>query len=355
VTLAYVTGAANTTASGPGTITLPSGILGGDMIYIAVSVGAVSESLPVGWTMRVDASPSSTEHVAWYAKEAAGTVGSPSSDVGVAVAITPAVSCKIGVVALIYRDNDLANTINAAPTPTTYSSTGSPTTFAGPNATTTVDGTVVLSIIGNKNSIASAGVYTPPSGYTTRQQAIFATGTGKCDIAVAEIAGGSAGTVAGGTWTVNGTPGSTAVMVVALSPVSTTQWLHPIADITKTNVTGVSDNSTLYTNIDETGTVDLTDYVEFIVTGDYNAKHSTGADPGTKVGWQAKYTLGLDPGTTSTTWTINVYEGTTLRSTWTETVTADPTDITHTITTSDLSAVTTYDNLRVEAILTAAS
>jgi hypothetical protein len=354
-------GLADTSGSGTPSITIPSAVQGGDLMVAACSSAQAGISFPVGWTVLGTIHPPSggsglTCTVAY--KRAAGSLGVSSSEAGSAVTATPnTTGSKSSLAFAAWRGVDATAPILDFGTPIETDSASGSTSFAIPGVTTSVDGAFIITAITDKSSVAT--VFTAPSGYTIRADGTYGTGTGKADALLASKQAGSAGPYGGESWGTGVGPGQVVTWTLALAPVSTTTTLLPVADVTKTNVTGVTDNSTLFTNVARSVT-NLARYVEFLVTGVYRATvTSLGADPGTDSGWVVDYALGLGSGASSTDWTLKVVQGTTVIETWTVTVTADPTELTRTLNPTnvaniDLSSLPA-NTLRLEASMTAAS
>jgi hypothetical protein len=352
-------GLADVSTTGTPSITIPSVVQGGDLMLAMVSSAQATITFPAGWTVLRTINPPSggsgmTVTVAY--RKAAGTVGSPSSDNGSAVTATPGTTgSKTSMTFAAWRGIDATSPIMDFDTIETDSGTGL-TSFATPTVTTSTDNAIIITGYTDKNSVVLT--IGSPTGYTTRASEVPASGTGKCDSVMASKQAGAAGAYGGEAFTTTASPAQIVTWTIALAPLSTTTILKPISDITATNVTGVTDNTNKYANVDET-TTSTGDYVEAIVTGVYRAGLTTVTDPGTTAGWTVEFALGLGSGASSTTWTAKLIQNTTTRETWTETVTADPTEIVHALNPTNVAAITyasgVANDLRLELTLTAAS
>jgi hypothetical protein len=361
VTDSYVasSGLAAVSTTGTPSITIPSVVQGGDLMLALVSSAQASITFPAGWTVIRTLNPpsggSGMTVVAAY-RRAAGTVGSPSSDNGSAVTATPGTTgSKTSMTFAAWRGIDATSPIMDFDTIETDSASGL-TSFATPSVTTSVDNAIIITGYTDKNSVVLT--ITEPSGYALRASEVPASGTGKCDSVMASKQAGAAGAYGGEPFTTTAGPAQVVTWTIAFAPLSTTTILKPISDITKTNVTGITDNTNLYADVDETAT-STADYVEAIVGGVYRCGLTTVTDPGTTSGWAVEFALGLGSGASSTTWTAKFIQNTTTLETWTETVTADPTEISHALNPTNVAGITyssgTANNLRLELTLTAAS
>ena len=332
-----------TVTSGNATITIPATVVQGqDLMLLAVSSSQNGLSVPSGWALVDSTNPTTSgsgETHAIYRKIAAGASGSTSSDANTTVTVTPTggTGSKMAVALIVWRGLDTSNPIHVEAN-TVYSPSAGTTTFTGPSVTTTQDGCDIVSILMDKNSAPPLGA-TVPTGYTSRTSATFSSGSGVSDIVIASKAGGSAGNYGADTWNTTITPAAVTVFTVALTPVSTTQVVRPTSDVTKTNVTGVSDNTNLYANIDE-NVLDLTDWVEMLATGVLTVGLGSVSDPGVDTGWSASYVLGLGAGAASAGWTISLLQGTTVIESWTDTATADNQAKTHNLSSTNIATIT---------------
>jgi hypothetical protein len=140
--------------------------------------------------------------------------------------------------------------------------------------------------------------------------------------------------------------------------VSTTQTIRPMGDITVTNVTGVSDNTNLYNNIDES-VLSTADYEEFISGAVYNCSLTSLTDPGVDTGFSVLSVFGLGTGTTSATFAVALKQSTTTIETWNVTVTADPQTDTHALSSVNVANIVftsgAATNLRLQWTLSSVS
>jgi hypothetical protein len=358
--VSYVTQTSTTVSTGTATITIPSGVQGQDVMFLFVASSQVGLTV-AGWTL-VDsrapsASGSGSTH-AVYRKVAAGSSGSPSSDVGATVNIVPngSTGSRTAVAFVAWRGLDTSNPVHAEDATPSNPGAGV-TAFTGPSVATTVDGCDILTVLMDKNSVPPLGA-TVPSGYTSRSSATFSSGSGVSDVVVASKAGGSSGNYGADTWNASITPAGVTVFTLALTPVSTTQVVRPTSDITKTNVTGVSDNTDLYKNVDE-NVLSLADWVEFLATGVLEVGLASVSDPGVDTGWSVAYVLGLGAGAASMSWTISLKQSTTVIESWTDTNTTDNDAKTHNLSSANIANIVftsgAATNLRLKFVLDTAA
>lgn len=330
------------------TLTLPAGIQDNDGVLAIAGVGDVADvvSTPAGWAQADHTIKGSGFGLGAYVlrKVAVAADGGASMPLGTSDLV------KGTAIALAFSGTDHSNPIHKIQS---LPETASQAMHATPTITTDVDGCWILLVCVHKDS-SSTAAGTTPSGYTPVKVVPRVSATGVISMSVYAKGPVNAGTYGGESVGFDAASASAITYAIALAPVPTTQTLRPASDVTKTNVTGVSDNSTLSNNIDETS-LNTGDYVEFIQGATYEAKLSTGSSPGVTAGWQAAYVLGLGDGATSSTWDVYLMEGTNQRAHWTDTVTADNTAITHTLTSGQAAAITGFTDLRLRFVLTAVS
>jgi hypothetical protein len=358
----FVAGSAATVGTGTLNLTLPAGIQGGDAIFIAIASSQSGVTLPAGWVVvegpHNPASGGSGETFVLYRKQAAGTFGGASSDASSVVAIAPnTTASKSAAVSVVWRGCDQTTPVHLVAYQEYASISSGTTSFASPTVNTTVDECDILQFWLDKNSVIPT--ITKPSAYTARESAVFSSGTGVSDAIAVSKAGGAAGVYGGESWTTTAAPGVVGIITLALAPATTIITLHGVSDHTETAVVGVPDTTNLFNNINE-GMTDTSDYVEFLTSSVYSTDLPTVTDPGTDHGFQVSLALGLGAGASSTDWTIKLIQGTsTVRESWTETVTADPTEIVHDLADATIAAITWTSGvaaiLRLEWTMTAAS
>jgi hypothetical protein len=143
-----------------------------------------------------------------------------------------------------------------------------------------------------------------------------------------------------------------------------TQYARPNTDISKTGWTGVSDNTNLYSNIDESSASEADyNYSTHNAIRTYECKLSGVSDPSSGSGHVVSYriaasdSIGSIPGSgdsgNSLDVAISVYQGTTLIATTTITVPEDPETQTLTLSSGEANAITDYSDLRIRFVTTA--
>jgi hypothetical protein len=345
-------------------IVLPAGLQGGDVIVASVSSLDTTIGAPAGW------GPPEKQQIiggllhATYTKVAAGTVGSGSSEAGTTVTFNVAISGaghKSSVALMAWRGISVSSPVNDSDM-NSYTSGGQ--SFTGPGGSSTVDGVTVVSCFADKDSSNPLNI-TPPAGqgYTQRSAAVFTSGSGKANTVIATKDGGSIGTYgAEAPWTTDAIPGTVSIITLLLAPTSTIQVSRPASDVgTPTGVTGVPTNTagSLYTNLDEPGAANLTDYVEFTLSGDLATNGTAINDPSTTSGFKVGAVLGLGAGTSSATFHYKLMRSSTVVDEWDWTVTVDNTAFTRDIDPSLIAAHVTYSSgtvtLKLDRELTAVS
>jgi hypothetical protein len=332
----------------PFSLTLPSGIQNSDGLLIFAGVGDTADVVPApsGWTLADHSVKGTGLDTGAYVFRKTGV----TADSGASASLGTSDAVKGTAIGLAYSGTDPANQIHAL---NKAIESASASTHVSPTVTTTVDGCFILLATVHKDSSVTALAATP-AGYTLVGSSIRTAGSGVCSMAVYAKGPVSAGTYGGESIGFDAPSSHAVTYTVALAPVSTTQTLRPASDITKTNVTGVTDNTTLSNNIDET-TLNTADYVEFIQGATYETKLSSGSNPGTTAGFQANYVLGLGDGATASTWDVYLMMGATQIAHWTDTVSADNTAVSHTLTSGQAGAITGFTDLRLRFVLTAVS
>lgn len=327
---------------------LPSGIQINDGLLVIAGIGDTVDvvSTPAGWTQADHTVKGTGADTGAYVLRKVGA----TADSGATLSLGSSDAVKGTAIGLAYSGTDHSNPIHKIQSATEASNVAMHT---APTVTTDVDGCWIFLVVIHKDSSVTA-LGTTPSGYSLVKSAIRTTGSGVCSMAVYAKGPVVAGTYGGESLGFDAASVHAIMYTIALLPTATTQTIRPASDITKTNVTGVSDNSTLYTNVDESS-LNTADYVEFIQGAVYETKLSAGSDPGVTTGFQANYVLGLGDGATSSTWDVYLMEGATQRMHWTDTVTSDSTAISHTLTSGQAAAITTYNDLRLRFVLTAVS
>jgi len=332
----------------PFSLTLPSGIQTNDGLLILTGVGDTADVVPApsGWTLADHTIRGTGLNVGGYVFRKAGA----TSDSGASVTLGNSDAVKGTALGLAYSGTDPSNAIHKI---ASLAETVSEATHPTPTVTTTVDGcTILIAVVHKDNSSVAIG--TTPSGYTLVTSSVRVSGNGVCSMAVYSKGPVSPGTYGGESIGFDAATANAVTYTIALAPVTTTQTLRPASDITKTNVTGVSDNTTLSNNIDESS-LNTADYVEFIQGATYETKLAAGTDPGTTAGFQAQYVLGLGDGATTSTWDVYLMMGATQIAHWTDTVTADNTAVSHTLTSGEAGDITAFNDLRLRFVLTAVS
>lgn len=355
--IAYRTGVSGSDPNGALSLTIPSGVggvEGGDLMVITLHISSSTApfSLPSGWSYVPEGTPgvhsTGTSKAAAIYKIAAGTPGSASSDAGTSVNLAAGEVVKQSAVLTAWSGVDQTTPFNGDAVYAGVSG-GLSTTHPVPSIVTTVDGCVILASASFKDSSVSS--ITAPSGYTARQSVVM-TGTGRSHTAQASKDAASAGSYGGENWTTDAAPSIRSMWALAIAPEITTQTIRPASDITKTNVTDEAGGTTdLYTHIDET-TLNVADYVKFIEGATYETKLTTASTPPSGSGLQVAYVLGLGDGATAAQWTTSLYQGATLIASWTDDITADATEVSHTLTSLEFDEISDWSDLRIRWVLT---
>lgn len=338
---------AQATATGPTgamSITVPATVQSGDLLVIIWHTAVASQLVvPAGWTL-VD-----SQHAVGAGSYMTGiwkiaTGGDASSTVN--LNNVAGNNGKLSAALTAWSGVDQTTPLHKI----AFAGITSPTTsHATPTVTTTLDNCEIVTTYCDKDS--SVATVTKPTGYTERAKVLTGI-NGQSISAQASKPGATAGAFGGESWTTDAAPGSAGCYTLALAPAITTQTIRPASDITKTNVTDEAGATTnLYTKIDE-AILNPADYVKFVETGVFETKLSSAATPPGGSGLQVDYVLGLGDGATTSTWDVYLIQNTTQKAHWTDTVTADQTAKTHTLTGGEFASISDWTDLRLRFVLT---
>jgi hypothetical protein len=338
---------AQATATGPTgsmSITVPATVQSGDLLLLAWHTSVASQLVvPSGWTL-VDSQHAVGAGAFVTAIWKIATSGDASSSI--AVPNTVGNNGKLSCALTAWSGADQTTPLHKI----AFSAITSPTTsHATPTVTTTLDNCEIVTIFHDKDSAVTTA--TKPAAYTDRSK-VLTGGTGQSVSAQASKTGASGGAYGGESWTTDAAPGSAGLYTLALAPAITTQTIRPASDITKTNVTDQAGGTTsLFATVDET-VLNAADYVKFVETGVFETKLSSASTPPGGSGLQIDYVLGLGDGATTSTWDVYLIQNTTQKAHWTDTVTADQTAKTHTLTGGEYASISDWTDLRMRFVLT---
>lgn len=332
------------------TFTLPAGIQDGDALLVLTGVGDTADVVPTpaGWTQANHQVEGTGLSLGAYILRKQGV----TADDGATLQLGSSDAVKGSAIGLAYSGVDPTTPIHQL---ASLVETTSRSLHPTPTVTTTVDGCEILLVVLHKDS-SSTALGATPAGYTLVGSEVRISGGGVVSMAVYSKGPVNAGTYGGESIGFDSPIAHAITYTIALLPASTIQTLRPASDITKTNVTGVSDNTTLSNNIDES-VLNTGDYVEFIQGATYETKLSAGSDPGTTAGFQANYVLGLGDSAVAATWDVYLMQAATQIAHWTDAIDTDATTISHTLTSGEAAAIDVgaLDDLRLRFVLTAVS
>jgi hypothetical protein len=217
-----------TNGNGPDTLTLPAGILGGDLIIVAQAINNASSTAAVtptasGMTFTLIGSQAASGDTLyyWWAK-AAGTFGTASADAGKAVTIstTGATPGKYSALAVVLDGNLVDQTTPiVAGSFTSAGFTNSSTTRAMPAHAMSQAGRV-LAVVSDKGAPPSQSA-TPGAGYTNIGDTGIVAGTAVESIMFSwtgTALQSSGAAVGGGTWTFGVATTATVLSLVEINP-----------------------------------------------------------------------------------------------------------------------------------------
>ncbi len=187
-------------------VTVPGGVQDGDLLLMAISVNNATETIsnPAGWTVLDTQADGSMQTRVWY-KVAAG-------DAGTNVTITLGSRKKADLVVAAYSGADQATPILGY---AVAGQAGSSTTHVTPNLVTPVDGSLIVSYWGEKNSSTTSMT----TSEATVRHANSMTGGGAITALLADSNGGvPAGTQGGLTATADADSGRATMWTIALTP-----------------------------------------------------------------------------------------------------------------------------------------
>ena len=295
-------------------------------------------STPAGWTLLDSRRVGSNLFAAVWTRVA--QAGDPSSTVTLS---TPGTGKSCAIIAA-YSGTDPASPINISAAASETTTTAS---HATPSVTTTLaDTRVVITAVQSDSATQS---WSTPSGYTKRQDSLDNTNlTGHVTGTLQDKPAASVGSYGGEALVAGAASGKAAMYTIALSPASTTQTSRPVDDEVTDDVVGVptpGGGSGIYARL--AANVD-TEYAEFSDAGTLEVGMAAVADPNVAtahvVSFRARYAAGATGGTITTT----LKQGDTDIADWDDTLTADWTDYSHTLTSGEANSITDYSALDVE-------
>ena len=188
------------------TVTVPSGVQDGDVLIMAISVNNAIQTIsnPAGWTVLDTQADGSMQTRVWY-RVAAGDAGST-------VTITLGARQKADIVIAGYSGADTANPILGH---AVAGQAGSSTTHVTPTLVTPIDGGLIVSYWGEKNSSTTSMTTTD----ATVRHANSMSGGGAITALLADSNDGvTAGTHGGLAATANAESGRATMWTIALNP-----------------------------------------------------------------------------------------------------------------------------------------
>lgn len=277
-----------------------------------------------------------------------------SGDLGGSVTINISASgFFVGFSALI-GGSDATDALFDAPNVAFYPATTART--LNTRAVTRAGSIELMAMFDKVTSTELTSSYTVPSGFTKLQEA-YAAGSGAVSGVLAKRnATLNSGDSAGG-WVVTAdhAPSNIAAAVIVIAPAVNAQYARPASDVTKTSVSANPAVSVFAGNVDE-ATLDSADYVQFDAVGAvYETKLSALVDPLSSSGHEITSVLGPNPGSTSTSWQVDIVQGTTVKATFTHNGVTTQTTFVDTLTGTQADSITDYSDLRYRLTLTAAS
>lgn len=343
--IAYRDGAVGplTAAGGTLAVTIPSSVVGGDGLLLAVDIAADIDT-PAGWAQRKKIVTADGNNKTYVFSKVAG----PDDGGTTVTLLTNAVPSRGQATLAAYSGTDPGDPIHQI---ASTSDTSNSTTHTSPaTITTSIDGCweveIVCSKSPNGNPITD---WQQPGGFTMRQEGLSGGASGQsqreaciADSATAKASGSNLG---GHVWTADVASNNTALFLVALAPASGTQTAHPVADITAwPNVSpGLSSGSPQASHLSD---------------GRDSSYVATSTGPTAEVGeWQIgrlvypgageDLTVTVrcqDASASSVTRVIDLrWNGITVATTTDTTVRASLTDVPLTVTAEDLEAVTDWN------------
>ena len=329
--------------SGSLTVTIPSAVQAGDVMLLVggmndAGVTANDWPTPSGWTALGTRNVGSNLFAGVWVRVA--TAGDPGSTVTLATSGTG----KACAVLAAYSGCDPASPVNVS---SVVDETTTTTSHSTPVVTTTLaDTRVVIAAVQSNSATESWGT---ASGYTKRQDSLDnANLGGHVTATIQDKAAATVGSYGGEALVAAGGSGKAIMATVALAPLSTTQTSRPTSDEAVDDVIGVptpGGGSGVYARLAGS---DDSSYAEFSDDGSITVGMSPLSDPASSSGhtvkFRARYAAGASGGTITTVW----LDGATTIATWTDTLTADWADYSHTLTSEQAGEISDYSDVDVQ-------
>lgn len=330
------------TAGATKSITIPGTIVVGDLMLLAFAAGSGGGgTTPAGWTALPSSAVTNGSLLTnvWYRVAQSGDAGST-----VTVAQTTGTRAIIGVVA--YSGVDTSAPLG---TPTVFSETVSGNSHTAGSVTLSVPTWIVRFAFTKDGASGASTAFTPPAGFTVRQQQpgnVF-SGTFQNGMAFADSAADLSAGAQAGTWSTDSATANFVAIGVALLPTTSTVTVRPVADITTTGTTLVGGSSAWSVLADN----DPATYVE-VPAGTFTVETKLGPITAAPAQVTVKYYAAGSP--TSMSVQTSLYQGTTLiANLGTEsTVVTTETTKTYSLTSGQQAAITNLSDLRVRQVVT---
>ncbi|MFB4306996.1 hypothetical protein [Actinomadura sp. GTD37] len=357
MSIAYRDGAVGILAAigGDLAVTIPSTVVGGDGMILAVDVAADVDP-GAGWALRKKITTQDGNNKAYVYSRVAGP-----DDAGTTVTLLTAAVPSRGIATLVvWSGTDPGDPIHQI---ASTSDTATSTTHTTPGTiTTTIAGCWEVEIVCSKSPNGNPiTTWTPPGGFAARKTGLSGATSGQSQreavIGDSGAAKSSGTTIGGHVWTADVASNNTALFTLALAPATGTQTVHPISDITTAGWTAspaLASGQPQASNLSD---------------GRDSSYLETGTGPTALVGEWAlgrvvppgageDMTLTVrcrDTSAASVTRVIELRQGATLISTHSDTtVRSSLTDVPVTVPAADLAAITDWSDLRVRVTQTTA-
>lgn len=329
------------------TITIPSAVQAGDVLLLIggmndAGVSANDWATPSGWTAL------DTRRVGSNLFAAAWTRVAQAGDPGATVTLATPGTGKACAIIAAYSGIDPSGPINISAAAAETTTTASHTTPSV--ATTAADTRIIVAAVQSDSATQS---WATVSSYTKRQDSIDNVNlSGHVTATLQDKAAASVGSYGGEAAVAGAASGKAAMYTIALAPASTTQTVRPVEDETASDVVGVpapGEGSGIYARY--AANTD-TEYVEFSNDGAVEVGMAALADPNSATGhtikFRARYAAAASGGSITTT----LKQDDTDIASWTDTLTADWADYSHTLTSGQANSITDYSALDVEQTVT---
>lgn len=322
-------------------VVIPVQVVTNDLMFLAFSAASTGRptAAPSGWTAVPGGNGVNGVGADLYYRIAQG------GDAGSTVTVTQQAQTRAILALTAYTGVDLASPLGAV---ATLSETTAQTNHPAAALTTTGSGWVARFLFTKDGGATASTAFTPPAGYTIRQQQAGASfsGTNQITLAVADSNADVGAGAQTGTWGSDNSTINAIAIAVELEPLTATVTVRPNADITTTGYALVGGASAFSVLADD----DPNTYVECSAgTSTVEVKMATPTAAPTTI--SVKFYGAGSPAAMQVV--TSLMQGATTVASWTDnTVYTTETTKTYTLTAPQQAACTNLADLRVRQVAT---